>query len=216
MSNEISSLVETSKPIFIEGIIAVVLGFAMVFSITATDISFHDDYVKIILSWCHPDNQDAFCTNFREIHGLSDTEQSGIGNKYWNRLLGQAVEVFGIMFLVRMAFGFLMQIGVRKKIRVTTFLMAIIWGASATTLFMFGVLDTMYFVFQNIPIPDTLDWLNGAGVFTESKMWFGDPEIVDKEDLFATNIVGIAILVTLVILNAIVYKVEGLKHRGIA
>jgi len=36
------SLVETSKPIFVEGFIAIMLGLVMVASITATDIAFHD------------------------------------------------------------------------------------------------------------------------------------------------------------------------------
>jgi hypothetical protein len=210
------SLIETSKPVFVEGLIAILLGLVFVSSITATDIAFHDDYVKIIISWCHPDNQDAFCTDFREKHGLDEDAHLEIGNKYWNRLLGQSLEIFAGLFLTRLAFGYLLQIGVHKKIRITTFLIAIIWGASASTLFMFGVLDTLYFVFQGIPIPDTLDWLNGAGVFTESKEWFGDPTVVDKNDLFATNIVGVSLLVALVFLNAIVYKVNGFAHRGIS
>ena len=210
------SLIETSRPVFVEGVIAILLGMVFVSSITATDIAFHDDYVKLIISWCYPENHDDFCTDFREKHGLEDDAHLEIGNKYWNRLLGQALELFAVLFLTRLAFGYLLQIGVHKKIRVTTFLIAIIWGASASTLFMFGVLDTLYFVFQGIPIPDTLDWLNGAGVFTESKVWFGDPEIVDKSDLFATNIVGVSLLVALVFLNAIVYKVQGYAKRGIA
>lgn len=188
----------------------------MVASITATDISFHGDYVLHIESWCHTDNQDAFCTDFREKHGLSMTEQSGIGNKYWDRLLSQALEVFIIMFAIRMAFAYMLQVGVRKKIRITSILIAIVWGASASTLFLFGVLDTLYYVFQSEPIPETLGWLNGAGVFTESKAWFGDPEVVDKLDLFATNLVGIGILISLVFLTAFVFKENGLTHRGIA
>ena len=209
-------LYQSAKPVWHEGLIAILLGMVMVSSITATDIAFHDDYVLVVLSWCHPDNQDKFCTMFREKHGLDMTDQSGIGSKYWSRLLGQALELFAIMFIFRLAFGFLLQIGVHKKIRITTFLIAIVWGASASTLFMFGVLDTLYFVFQGLDIPDTLHWLNGAGVFTETKAWFGDPTMVDKQDLYATNIIGFAILVTLVFLNALVYKVENLKHRGIA
>src|SRR3990167_4276705 len=214
--SQVSSLVETSKVVFIEGLIAILLGMVFVSSITATDIAFHDDYVLVILSWCHPENQDKFCTMFREKHGLDMTDQSGIGAKYWNRLLGQSLEIFISLFLVRMAFGFMLQIGVHKKIRITTFLIAIVWGASASTLFMFGVLDTLYFVFQGLDIPDTLHWLNGAGVFTETKAWFGDPTMVDRQDLYATNIIGFAILASLVFLNAFVYKVEGLKHRGIS
>src|SRR3990167_11024429 len=209
-------LYQSAKPVWHEGLIAILLGMVMVSSITATDIAFHDDYVLVVLSWCHPDNQDKFCTMFREKHGLSDTDQSGIGAKYWSRLLGQALELFAIMFIFRLAFGYLLQIGVHKKIRITTFLIAIVWGASASTLFMFGVLDTLYFVFQGLDIPDTLHWLNGAGVFTETKAWFGDPTMVDRQDLYATNIIGFAILASLVFLNALVYKVEGLKHRGIS
>src|SRR3990167_4334016 len=145
-------LYQSAKPVWHEGLIAILLGMIMVSSITATDIAFHDDYVLVVLSWCHPDNQDKFCTMFREKHGLSDTDQSGIGAKYWSRLLGQALELFAVLFVTRMAFGFLLQIGVHKKIRITTFLIAIVWGASASTLFMFGVLDTLYFVFQGLDI----------------------------------------------------------------
>ncbi len=209
-------IIQESRPIFIEGIIAIVIGFMLVASITATDISFHDDYVKLVLSWCHPDNQDAFCTDFREQHGLSITAQAEIGDKYWDRLAGQAIELFAIMFVIRMAFAYMMQIGARKKIRITSVMMALIWGASATTLFLTGVLDTMYYVFQGIPIPDTLDWLNGAGLFIETKAWFGDPTVVDKADLFATNLVGIAILISLVFLTAFVYKENGYITRHIA
>jgi hypothetical protein len=208
--------IQSTKPVLREGFFAILLGLLMVASITATDIAFHSDYVLIIESWCYSDNQDAFCTDFREKHDLSMTEQSGIGNKYWDRLLGQALEVFIIMFAVRMAFAYMLQVGVRKKIRITSILIAIVWGASASTLFMFGVLDTLYYVFQSEPIPETLGWLNGAGVFTESKAWFGDPNVVDKADLIATNIVGIGILISLVLLTAFVFKENGYSHRGIA
>jgi hypothetical protein len=74
----------------------------------------------------------------------------------------------------------------------------------------------LYYVFQFEPIPDQLGWLDGAGVFIESKAWFGDPDIVDKADLFATNLVGIGILVSLVFLTAFVFKENGYAHRGIA
>ena len=208
-------LIQTSKPIWIEGSIAIAIGFALVLSITATDISFHDDYVLLILSWCHPDNQDAFCTDFREQHGLSITAQSEIGDKYWDRLASQAIEIFAIMFIVRMAFAYMLS-KVGKKIRLTSVLMALIWGASATVLFLTGVLDTFYYVIQGLPIPDTLNWLDNVGLFTETKAWFGDPEVVDKADLFATNLLGIAILVGMVFFTALVFNENGLKRRRIA
>ena len=144
------------------------------------------------------------------------TDQSGIGNKYWDRLLGQALEIFVILFAVRIVFAYMLQIGARKRIRITSILIAIVWGASASTLFMFGILDTFYYVFQDDDIPDQLAWLNNAGVFTETKSFTGDPNIVDKADLFITNLIGIGILISLVFLTAFVFVENKLTSRGIA
>ena len=207
---------QKTKPVFSEGIFAILIGFIAVFSITATDISFHGDYVLIIEEFCHPEQQGDFCTEFREKHGLDMTDQSGIGNKYWDRLLGQALEIFVILFAVRIVFAYMLQIGARKRIRITSILIALVWGASASTLFLFGVLDTFYYVFQDDDIPDQLAWLNNAGVFTETKSFTGDPNIVDKADLFITNLIGIGILVSLVFLTAIVFVENRLTSRGIA
>ena len=207
---------QKTKPVFSEGILAILIGFIAVFSITATDISFHGDYVLIIEEFCHPEQQGDFCTEFREKHGLDMTDQSGIGNKYWDRLLGQALEIFVILFAVRIVFAYMLQIGARKRIRITSILIAIVWGASASTLFMFGILDTFYYVFQDDDIPDQLAWLNNAGVFTETKSFTGDPTIVDKADLYITNLIGIGILVSLVFLTAIVFVENRLTSRGIA
>ena len=205
-----------AKAIWYEGLIAIGLGFILVLSFTATDVSFFDDYVLTILAWCHPSIQDAFCTEFREQHGLGITEQNGIGNKYWDRLAGQAVEVFAIMFLVRMGFGAMLQMQHVRNIRLTTVFMAVIWGASGFTLFMFGVLDTFYFIIQGEDIPSQLEWLDNVGVFTQTKALFGDPNVVDRNDLFATNLIGIGILGILIFGNAILYRIRGYSNRTIA
>ena len=207
---------QKTKPIFSEGILAILIGFLAVFSITATDISFHSDYVLIIESYCYPENQDDFCTHFREKHDLGMTEQSGIGDKYYERLLAQALEIFVILFAVRLVFAYMLQIGARKRIRITSLLIAIVWGASASTLFLFGILDTFYYIFQEDSIPEQLAWLNNVGVFTETKSFTGDPLIVDKADLFLTNLIGIGILISLVFLTAIVFVENKLTSRGIA
>jgi len=207
---------QKTKPVFSEGVFAILIGFIAVFSITATDITFHGDYVLVIESWCHADNQDGFCTDFREKHDLGMTEQSGIGDKYYERLLAQALEIFIILFAVRIVFAYLLQISARKRIRITSILIAIVWGASASTLFLFGILDTFYYVFQEDSIPDQLEWLNNVGVFTETKSFTGDPLIVDKADLFITNLIGIGILISLVFLTAFVFVENKLTSRGIA
>lgn len=204
--------VERAKPIWFESAFALIFGVALVASITATDVSFHDDYVLNILSWCHADNQDAFCTDFREKHGLGITEQTDIGKKYWDRLAGQAVETFALMFMIRIGFAVMISVSrIRKKIRITAFLMAIVWGSVATTLFMFGVLDTLYYVTQfdkDFPEDNTFSWLDGAGVFQETKTWFGDPEHVDFEDLIATNLVGFGIIFMLILITVITFNAK--------
>ena len=110
----------------------------------------------------------------------------------------------------------MLQIGARKRIRITSILIALVWGASASTLFLFGILDTFYYVFQEDSIPDQLAWLNNVGVFTETKSFTGDPLIVDKADLFITNLIGIGILISLVFLTAVVFVENRLTSRGIA
>ncbi len=210
------SFVKNTRPVLVEGGFAIILGLIFVSSITTTDIAFHGDYVLLIQSWCYPENQDDFCTDFRERHGLDITDQDGIGSKYWDRLAGQAIELFAGLFAVRMVFAYMLQLGARKKIRITSILIALVWGLSATTLFMTGMLDTLYYVFQEEPVPDKLPWLDNAGLFKETKSWFGDPNTVDINDLIATNMLGISILIGITLFTALIFNENGLKHRGIA
>lgn len=206
--------IKQSRLIYTEGIGVIVIGVIAVSILTVQDISFHSNYVLLIEEWCHPDNQDAFCTEFRERHGLGITEQSRIGDKYWNELQNQALGLFLLLFSVRFFIAWFLQVAHVRRIRPTSILMAIIWGASGVTLFMFGVLDSAYYLFQDENIPEQLAWLDQAGVFEETKTWFGSTEHVEKEDLFATNLVGFGILGFLIILNMMVFNFKGYKARN--
>ena len=74
--------------------------------------------------------------------------------------------------------------------------MAVFYGVVGSGIFFFGYVDTFYYIFQNEDIPNELGWLNEVGVFAEAKVWTGDPNIVEKEDLFLVNILGLVVLGT--------------------
>ena len=211
-----SNTIQRSTPVFMEGTIVIIIGLLIVANVTLTDITFHDFYVLPAIETCYAENQDPFCQNLRERHGLPSDAQLEIGNIYWNELARQGMFIGFILFAFRMFIGWMLQYARIRKIRMATILMAIFWGMTGTAIFLFGFVDTLYYVIQGDNFPNELAWLNNAGLFTESKAWFGDPTIVEKEDLFATNIVGLVIIggFLLVIMN--VFGNSGVSSRNIA
>ncbi len=103
-----------------------------------------------------------------------------------------------------------------RKIRASTIFIAVFWGLAGAGLFLFGFVDTLYFFLQGDDAPDELAWLNNAGLFQETRSFTGDPNIVEKEDLFLTNILGIFILVAFLLIVMYVYANQKQKNRGIA
>ena len=94
--------------------------------------------------------------------------------------------------------------------------MAFFWGLAGSVFFLFGFVDTMYFLAQGMDAPEELAWLNNAGIFSETKTFTGDPTIVEKEDLYLTNILGIVIIVVFLLVLMCVFSRNGLKNRAIA
>lgn len=216
MSTFDTSLVNKSTPVQVEGLIVIIIGFFIVANITVTDITFHDKYVRTAISTCYPENQDTFCTALRQEHGLKSDAQLEIGNFYWNELARQGLFVGFIMFVIRMSFAWFLQANKIRKIRTSTILMAIFWGITGTGIFLFGFVDTFYYLIQGENFPNELAWLNNAGLFSESKTWFGDPTIVEVEDLFATNVLGLLVLGTFLFVVMYTYSASGMANRGIA
>lgn len=211
-----SNTIQRSTPVQLEGVVAIAIGLLIVANVTLTDITFHDFYVLPAIETCHPENQDPFCQNIRERHGLPSDAQLEIGNIYWNELARQGLFIGLILFVFRMFIGFMLQYQRIRKIRLSTVLMAIFWGLTGTAIFLFGFVDLLYFVMQGENMPDQLAWLNNAGLFTESKAWFGDPNVVEKEDLYATNILGLIILGSFLIIIMNVFGNSGMSDRNIA
>lgn len=216
MSVQAPELIRKSIPIQVEGAFILLIGLIIVGNTTTTDIIFHDTYVLPAIATCVPSNQDPTCMAIREGLGLPASAQMEIGNIYWQEIARQAIFIGFIMFAIRIGIGYFLMIQGIRKIRLSTILMAIFWGLTGTGLFLFGFVDTLYYVMQGKDAPSQLSWLNNAGLFVETKGFTGDPDIVEKEDLYLTNALGILIIISFLILVMITYANSGMAKRGIA
>lgn len=216
MSLEAPQIVSRSVPVLVEVAFILVVGFLLVANTTITDIIFHDNYVKPAIAGCHPTNQDVTCVNIRTQMNLPEDAQLEIGNIYWQELNRQALFIGLIMFVIRIGISFILAILKVRKIRITSILMALFWGLIGAGLFLFGFLDTFYYWFQGMDVPETLDWLNNAGLFAESKAWFGTPDNVEIQDLYATNILGLVIISMFIFIMMYTFSESGLSRKNIA
>ena len=205
------SLINQSKPVLTEGLIVLLLGLIIIYNITTTDISFHGKYVGKLIEICHPKNQSDECMKFREWIGVGPNAQMELGNPYWEELARQAFFIGVTMFLMRLGFAYLLQISHMKKIRASSVLMAVLYGVVGYGLFLFGLLDTLYFVLQGQPTPNDLAWLNEAGIFQYSRGWDGNPATVSVDDLYMTNFVGVLVIGSILVITMIAFKESGMR-----
>jgi len=208
------SLISKSKPILVEGVIILIIGLIVVGSHTQTDITFHDKYVLPIIAECYDSNQSTFCQDVRADHQVDKTAQLELGDAYWNELARQAIMSGVILFAVRMGLAFMIR--KIRRIRITTVFVAVMWGVVASSLFLFGFLDTFYYLMQGEDVPQQLAWLDNAGIFTESKSWTGTPDHVEITDLILTNILGLVIIGSFWFVAILLYADSGLTNRSLA
>lgn len=213
--NQILKLYSRTKPVFYEGLIVYFLGLIVIFNITATDISFHGNYVGFLIAKCYPSNHDKLCDDFRDYLHVPRDAQMELGNPYWNELARQALFIGITMFLLRLGISFLLSISHMQKMRLSSWLMAVLYGAVGYGLFVFGILDTLYCLIVYHSLPTDLAWLNHAGVFEFSKAWHGDVNVVDSVDLILTNIVGIVMISGILLFTMIAFEDAKVK-KGIA
>src|SRR3990167_2943143 len=211
----LNQLVTRTVAIQWEAIVVIILGIYIIGNLTWSDILFHDSYVLPIIAECYETNQSTFCQDMREKLGCGLTEQLCLGNKYWDIQKWQVFFVGSLMFAFRIGIAIVLHVRTVYKVRPFTIFMALIYGIVGANLFLFGVLDSLYFVFQEKGIPDTLPWLAGNGVFQETQKWFGDPNEVDQKDLIATNIVGFVLIIGFIFLGMFVMYISH-SSRAIA
>ncbi len=211
-----AGLINKSRPVLYEGFLAVFLGLIVVSGFAILDIRVHDFYVLPAIETCFAENTEPFCVNIRAKHDLPSNAQVEIGNVYWNILTFNAIFIGVILFTFRMILGYVMQQFHIQRIFASTVMMALLYALVASGFFLFGILDMLYFVFQGQAVPDELPWLNQAGVFTHTKAFFGNPEIVEPEDLYATNLLGIVLITTFWFITMVVFAENRRKKQKIA
>ena len=200
-----------SSGVLTEAVGVFAISFLVIGNITYTDIIFHDFYVLPAIETCYPSNQSEFCTNIRDRHGIASDAQVEIGDIYWNELLRQAVMNGVILFAIRIGFAWMAKRTTGRRIRSVTILVAIIWGLTATGLFMFGFLDFLYYEMRGMDVPEQLPWLNNTGLFAYTQSYFGDPNTVDIQDLYATMLIGIGVFGLVWLFAMYAYVQSGLK-----
>ena len=182
-----------------------------------TDIPMHDNYVLEIVRECHENNVSDFCEGLREKFNCPRTDQLCLGTAYWDTLSQQAMFLGLIMFSIRMSFAYMLQRYLRIPIRITTIVIAFVWGITVVIIFMFGFLDLMYYVFQpDIDRPETLDWLDGSGIFIVTREWTGTIEHVELSDLYLTTVAGFANIGFLILISMYIFAEQHFKRRNIA
>ena len=194
MTNLLAKQIPTpSEAIFL---IAVVIGIIAVLGYT--DIILHDFYVKPDIKECFPQNQNQFCTDLRNLHGLPFDAQIDIGNKYWDVLKIQLLAFLVLLFFIKIAiiFGKPGKKGERLKFGGLILFTAIVWGISGGILFYFAGVDFFYYELRpDVPMPDELPWLNEAGALKYLKIFGEDPNMVEKAEVYFAFGLGVGILI---------------------
>ena len=184
-----------SKPILVQAVIGVIIGLIVVLNTAMTDHVLHDFYVKPTIGHCFPTNQDTYCTNMRALHGVDKFAQLELGEIYWNELARQAVTIGIILFIFRISISLIMhQYSGMRKIRLIDLYIAFLWGITASIIFVGGFLDLAYYDIQDEPIPSQLPWLNSQGLFQYSQDIFGEKNVVDVQDLYATMLISFGLI----------------------
>jgi len=168
--------------------------------LTVTDIVFFDNYVLPIMSECNPQNTSEFCIKVREILDAPIDDQLEIGNHYWDLLTTHFFSLGGVMFFIRIFAPFIVNMVLIREINWKVNLtMGGIWFGCILIWFFFGLLDLGYYIFRLEIPPESLEWLNDAGLFVLVKGVFGT-ENVESVELYLLNAIGMIIFASLWIL----------------
>lgn len=167
--------------------------------VTLVDILIHDSYIGPIIAECNAQNNSEFCEKMRASL-INDSffwnvdyhdPQLQLGGTYWFTLLLIPLFVAVLLAIFRPVMGILAG----AKINPMLFIIGLLWGFSVIVLYYFGWLDFLYYFLRNIPIPETLIWLNGVGAF-QLVQHLGPTENVDKSDLLLLMGIGIVLLIS--------------------
>lgn len=183
-------LLKKAHPSHEEAIFAFFISALVLTMMVYGDTNLHDYYNRPILSHCYPDNHDKFCTDQRKLLGVPDNAQMELGDLYAKTMLGLSLWATVIVVALRFMMGLLAGdrhygwlIGV-----------SLLWGLTAIVLFGSGWSDWGYYFFRDMPLPETLPWLNETGFFAYTKVFGDDPALVESSDLGITMMLGVGVV----------------------
>lgn len=175
----------------------VIVGMVTLF-VTFVDVMIHDSYVLPIIAECNIENTSEFCeerraellkNSFFWIDKQTDP-QLQLGGTYWFVLLTIPIFVAVLLAVFRPVMGVLAG----AKINPMLFIIGLLWGFSVISLYYTGWLDFGYYFLRDLPIPDTLEWLDGVGAF-QYVQHLGPTDSVDKSDLYTLMGIGLVSLI---------------------
>lgn len=207
------SLLQKSSPVLVQAIAGILIGIIVVTNTAITDHVLHDFYVKPTIGTCFPSNQEDYCMMMRELHGVHSMAQLELGDIYWQELNRQAIFIGVILFIFRFSITLMYEVyNGTRKIRLIDVYIAFLWGITASLIFIGGFLDLAYYLVQDEPIPETLPWLNDVGIFQYTQGIFGDPDVVDIQDLYISILITFKGIILLWVLGAIWWSQSNIKR----
>jgi len=214
-----TNLLARQIPTKSEAVFIIVISFGIIGILGYSDIIVHDFYVKPTIAECFPDNQEQFCTDLRNLHGLPSDAQIDIGNKYWDVQKVQLITFLLLLFFIKIAIVF-GKPGKNERIKFSGLILftAMVWAFSGAVLFAFGGIDITYYGLRSeLEMPDELPWLNDSGAMVYFKILGDNPEVVEKNDLIIGFLVGVGLVIGVWLI--LIYKTRKLnkimRKRGI-
>ena len=155
------------------------------------DMTVHDGLVGKIIAYCYPGNSDrTICAEIREEQGCEITDQICLGNAYQFAYASIVLLVGISYFTVRLFVG----IAARRGINLMTIIIAASWGWSALALFYFGWSDWLYYTLRNLPIPESLPWLDNVGLVFLVE-WIHPELTVSAIELYTLMAIGLGLFI---------------------
>ena len=176
--------------------------------LTITDIVIFDHYVLPIISECHPQNNSTLCQDLRESMNLKPNTQLELGSQYWAVLNANFWVLGAVMFGIRALTARLFRGMIKgRKWHEIYIIMGAVWFFGTIVWFLFGWLDSGYYVLRLDMIPDKLDWLNNVGLFYFAQHFTGDSLTVEFWDVILLNLIGLGVFVFIWILAFKINKI---------
>ena len=174
---------------------------------TYVDVTTHDIYALPWGAMCYEGNKNPDCKHIQDITNCPNGGDACIEAKYAQMLSVEAFYLAGLMMFLKIAIAMLLK----RKINATRIVQAIIWGLAPLVLLETGWEDFLYYTSRNLTVPDTLPWMNNAGLFQSVDKTLLHTTQATAMSLYIVMAIGFIMVMTMLYVN---YKVT--KRAGYA